>query len=521
MAGWPGGRVPVYFAVDIPTANQDKFFAACREWEAVANVRFYRQTTENDRDCVRIVNNNVSNNVSNTSTSTVGKPTGAQPEIRVGANHWNLRYILCHEIGHTLGLIHEHQRSDQSTFIQVEYRNVQAPQPGEPDPQQFFQPLGSENKGPYDFDSVIHYGAYFYSANPAAGLRTITPLEPASVPTFYDDVMGRIDHLSQLDRAGMQAIYGTAGTWVDVAMLTDSTTQFLMTYPDYDYFIRLFNVPASLSNRTFFNFAPGYNHPIASAVGPDKNTRVLRRHSATAQYDGAVEILVLRTQGIPTNSDGRGEANLINSPPLYGPFPGWSPVDVAAASDNKGRVLWNFTDGRISLWTISATGVWESWVERGPIPGWYGKAVAVGTDSLTRILWNHFKGYVMLWHHNSATGGYTYTVFDPGDQGTGSKFYGQDVATSPVDNTTRILYVNAQGMAMINTMVVNAAGAPELAPGGNKFYQYGAPADEWKPLSISTGYDNKTRLIWKDKTSRLWLWIILPDGTVENTRIIG
>jgi len=60
--------------------------------------------------------------------------------------------IVAHEIGHTLGLTHEHQRSDRDHFIRIVYENLQYYKDA------FVKlPLSADNFLPYNFNSIMHY----------------------------------------------------------------------------------------------------------------------------------------------------------------------------------------------------------------------------------------------------------------------------------------------------------------------------------------------------------------------------
>nr|KAG5698486.1 hypothetical protein BaRGS_022016 [Batillaria attramentaria] len=64
--------------------------------------------------------------------------------------------IVLHEIGHALGLIHEHQRPDRDQYIAINRENIR---PGRQRDFERFGPARVQNLGVgYDYMSIMHYG---------------------------------------------------------------------------------------------------------------------------------------------------------------------------------------------------------------------------------------------------------------------------------------------------------------------------------------------------------------------------
>ena len=80
-------------------------------------------------------------------------------------SNWTRRLIL-HEIGHALGLSHEHQRSDRDDFVDVIWENIRSEKKGA------FEIRDTVNFGTYDFQSIMHYRRDAFSAN---GEDTVVP----------------------------------------------------------------------------------------------------------------------------------------------------------------------------------------------------------------------------------------------------------------------------------------------------------------------------------------------------------
>ncbi|CAL8112916.1 unnamed protein product [Orchesella dallaii] len=68
---------------------------------------------------------------------------------------------IMHEMMHTLGIEHEQSRPDRNQYIHIHNPNIQTGY------QNVFNiAYGTTAYGPYDFDSVMHYGRYAFSSSP-------------------------------------------------------------------------------------------------------------------------------------------------------------------------------------------------------------------------------------------------------------------------------------------------------------------------------------------------------------------
>src|SRR5690606_6867707 len=73
-----------------------------------------------------------------------------------------------HEIGHVVGLWHEHSRQDRDQHVEVLWQNIRSGME-----HNFTQHISDgDDIGPYDYSSIMHYPALAFSAN---GQPTIVP----------------------------------------------------------------------------------------------------------------------------------------------------------------------------------------------------------------------------------------------------------------------------------------------------------------------------------------------------------
>lgn len=181
---WEFGIVPVAFDADITPSQRTLFFNACKWWEpagvsclARTNEPLYAQVTQSGTWC----------------SSFVGMRAGPAQPLTLGPGCWTSG-VIAHELGHTIGLIHEHQRADRDVYVTINYGNVE---PGQE--HNFTKVVTSRLWTEYDFGSLMHYSRTAWSKN---GTETITPK-----PGYNATNMGQQSAVSPNDMVTVTSIY--------------------------------------------------------------------------------------------------------------------------------------------------------------------------------------------------------------------------------------------------------------------------------------------------------------------------
>ncbi len=250
---WPGGIVPYEFDTNVVITPQQKevYLDGMREWELAANVKFIPRTTESNYVILRFFYQQGTNTFENffdaPSVMTIDSLSRAQ---------------ICHETGHLLGFQHEHVRTNRDDYITVNFANLQSSGNGEGTNSGdgiaalYVIDTNSTSFGPYDFESVMHYGRRLFALD--SNVDVIAPLPPY-VAHYYN----RIGNLciSPLDRAGAAYLYGSPTTPLTNIVTTTADVGFgslraaIYYANDHPGTTISFNIPTS---------DPGYSNGVYS-----------------------------------------------------------------------------------------------------------------------------------------------------------------------------------------------------------------------------------------------------------------
>lgn len=129
--------------------NMNLLNKAIEHLENCTNLRFVPRTNEPDYLVFR--------EHPDVSDSYVGRIGGGQViNIKNGTSSLS---VVVHEIGHAIGLMHEHSRSDRDEYIIVNYDNIR---PEKRD--QFWKARNDRLITPFDYESIMMYSGYLNSA---------------------------------------------------------------------------------------------------------------------------------------------------------------------------------------------------------------------------------------------------------------------------------------------------------------------------------------------------------------------
>lgn len=151
---WTDGII--YYTIDRSLANKQIVLDAIAHVQSTTPIRFYQRKDQA---------NYLTFKPSRGNSSAIGM-VGGQQFITLGLG-FTMGGVL-HELGHTIGLLHEHTRSDRNNNIKVNLANV-APA-AEPN-FQTYQGFAGFDFGLIDFGSIMMMDSYAYSKN---GLPTMT-----------------------------------------------------------------------------------------------------------------------------------------------------------------------------------------------------------------------------------------------------------------------------------------------------------------------------------------------------------
>ncbi len=279
---WAGGTV-YYEFLSVPPTEQLLMRQAMNEWEFCgAGVRFVERTP-GIADYVQIQVDSAN------WSELVGRKGGMQT---LHILDWYDHGLLLHELGHVLGLWHEHSHWNRAQYVTVQIANIcdtccqnSCPSSTPTCMCNFKIVEQSDWLTPaslYDFESVMHYHQYEFSSSP--GLITIQT-QPAY--QSYQSTMGQVNQLSALDIQDITTIYpppcgslsisgpsslvlSNCGTTSGAYMVTSSSgslvgaqpVSFTLTAPNVQGWSATLHLPDGVATTLFFSTtnAPGGTH---------------------------------------------------------------------------------------------------------------------------------------------------------------------------------------------------------------------------------------------------------------------
>ena len=166
---WPDGVIPYTLDPALPAGSVLAITRAIAHWNQVGGITLL-PLPDAQRSTGTAIVDSVRFTTGEFCASWVGR-RGGQQDLWVASNCPS--GSVMHEIGHLLGLEHEHTRPDRDQYIQIHWENIS------PDKHHNFDaaPASSRLPGAYDYDSIMHYGSHNFSSN---GQPTITPVDGVS-----------------------------------------------------------------------------------------------------------------------------------------------------------------------------------------------------------------------------------------------------------------------------------------------------------------------------------------------------
>lgn len=138
---WDDGVIPYEFDDDVSNSRRNKMLSAMAHVEARVGVEFIPRT---DEDGYVLVEN------SDGCSASVGQGSGRSVRyLRLAG--WCNYYAYVHELGHTLALLHEHEREDADEHLIPKV-----------DPPSDYLNGDGDPIGPFDIASAMLYSSFFY-----------------------------------------------------------------------------------------------------------------------------------------------------------------------------------------------------------------------------------------------------------------------------------------------------------------------------------------------------------------------
>lgn len=266
---WPGGVVP--YTIDPTLPNQDRIRAAISHWNT--NLEGYVKLAPRTTEAYYLTFVPAS---PSTCSSYLGMVRMAGQPVNIG-EYCSTGNII-HEIGHAIGLYHEHTRSDRDAYVRILEQNMSAGVAFN------FEKQPTANFGTYDYHSIMHYSAYAFSANGRATIETI----PAGIP------IGQRNGLSTGDIAGVKSMYRGTASAAPPATPAVSAVSVTFTASPYGRAVQVDGV--TTPTPAVFQWLPGSTHTVSAPNVTEDGTR----YEFRLWSDGGAQTHTITTPASPT-----------------------------------------------------------------------------------------------------------------------------------------------------------------------------------------------------------------------------
>jgi len=202
---WPGGKIPYTFFGDFTDEDKKEIQEAMKEWEKAADITFIHiegntygenfyeiRKVKTKEEVISNCNGTKEKVIMCSASSTVGLTSDNHMTIE----NCTTPKLILHELGHCIGLRHEHRRPDRDKYVTILKENITKSNYYNFKfllPEDFLYPY---KRFKYDYNSIMHYSDTLFTKNCK---KTIISKEP---------IGGRV--LSKLDKDKAEYIYGAS-----------------------------------------------------------------------------------------------------------------------------------------------------------------------------------------------------------------------------------------------------------------------------------------------------------------------
>ncbi|CAL8095331.1 unnamed protein product [Orchesella dallaii] len=198
---WFGGMIPYKIQRGLPEEMYEMLHDAMDLIEEHTCIEFIEKTAEKNYIYISYSEEGC--------FSHVGMVNRGRQKLNLGRGCWKFGTIV-HELIHSIGFSHEHQRNDRDTYITIAYENVEE---GKEHNFKLDREMGLEfstYEMPYNYASVMHYGSMAFSDEDD---------EPTIIPKKLSELSSKHVYYSALDDDGRPVIGLRKLTWGDVRMI--------------------------------------------------------------------------------------------------------------------------------------------------------------------------------------------------------------------------------------------------------------------------------------------------------------